>query len=856
MRKQNAYNPLLSRILGVLCASTVVSSCDDDVNLGKLDALIEVVEVVDFGDVQVGITAKHELKLKNAGSGAVQISSIKTSEGFSGSVHQFVVPMDPFTLRPNEETTLTITYQPFQESEEPNEVSFTLETAPEDAEVTVKLRGRGVRSGLIVDPNPIDFGTVLVGSTRDLQVTLTNALSSPVELFQVGLTQGSGDGRFELIEAPAGMLNAAGSLLPSGQTLEAGQSTTVTFRYTPGEIASEREDRGRWVVSNCEFSLCEQTIPLIGRNTDSALECQPSAVDFGAVNPGRSRTLPVVCTNVASDPITLTNWSLESSDSEYSAVSFDASVAELAPGASATIDVTFSPTQMTFDNSLMPQGTLLVEGISAGSAISPIRIPLTGVAGGPTIAVLPVRIQFGQTAINTSNTKRMLIQNLGFDDLVIDGVQVNDTDIFGTDIITPLTVAVGTSTIVHVTFTPDTETQYSDALIISSNDTATPMLTVPLDGEGLDLPPCAYTITPTSLSFGVVPLTQMQTQGVQIRNEGMNDCLVNDIEMFDNSASNPFSLVNGGQTGIFIPPGGTHDIPVEFAPTTPGGHNNTLTFYISDPRASNPTVDVFGVGEPLTQITCPTPVITPSGTAVSLSVNASALGANITGYDWQVVGGPMGGIGTPGQWNPAPPTAQTETFLPIIVGVYSIHVTAFDSNGGSAGCDTQVTAEGSGLRVAMTWNGSGDVDLHLNNSTTLPWFSSPNDCYYSNDTPIWDGASPIATGPNPELDIDNTSGLGPENISLDGITLGQTYTIGVHNYSSAAGRTVEIQVFCGQVTIPTQTFVSAPLNGTSSGNCSANDFWTVATVVFNTPSTCTITPVNTVTPSQDRCTAY
>lgn len=185
------------------------------------------------------------------------------------------------------------------------------------------------------------------------------------------------------------------------------------------------------------------------------------------------------------------------------------------------------------------------------------------------------------------------------------------------------------------------------------------------------------------------------------------------------------------------------------------------------------------------------------------------------------------------------------------MGVYTIQVTVTANGGQQASCTTNVTAIGHGLRVQLTWDGAGDVDLHLHNSNTgTPWFrSTPNDCFYADLQPIWDGASPAAQGGNPSLDFDNTTANGPENTRIDTTALNVPYTIAVHNYARAAGRVATVDVFCGGVTTPSQTFVSRPLQGTSSGDSSPNDFWKVAEVVFTSPTTCTITPINTYGPS-------
>ena len=233
----------------------------------------------------------------------------------------------------------------------------------------------------------------------------------------------------------------------------------------------------------------------------------------------------------------------------------------------------------------------------------------------------------------------------------------------------------------------------------------------------------------------------------------------------------------------------------------------------------------------------------PAGQAIDLSVMAMG----ITSMSWRVVSGPTGG-GATAEWAPSPPTAATESFTPYIVGDYEIEVTGTDARGAMVTCRFRVTALPHGMRVQLRWDGAGDVDLHVHDASATPWFASPGDCYYANTMASW-GAS---------LDIDNTSADGPENINLDEPVTGTAYTVAVHNYARAAGRRATIDIFCGETmtTVPTASFTSRALAGTAAGNCSANDFWTVARVTFTSPSTCTVTPIDTYRPSSAACTAF
>lgn len=78
-----------------------------------------------------------------------------------------------------------------------------------------------------------------------------------------------------------------------------------------------------------------------------------------------------------------------------------------------------------------------------------------------------------------------------------------------------------------------------------------------------------------------------------------------------------------------------------------------------------------------------------------------------------------------------------------------------------------------------------DIDLHFS-------WSNGSTCYYSNKTPVWGGSSATS----PKLDVDDTNGFGPENITIDSLPGSGTYRVYVHYYSDHGngGTTVSASV--------------------------------------------------------------
>jgi hypothetical protein len=180
-----------------------------------------------------------------------------------------------------------------------------------------------------------------------------------------------------------------------------------------------------------------------------------------------------------------------------------------------------------------------------------------------------------------------------------------------------------------------------------------------------------------------------------------------------------------------------------------------------------------------------------------------------TGWSWTVI--PPRNSGTSGPENPY--AANTRVYMDVS-GDYLISVTATDEKGSAVGCSWIVTAQGEGLRVELTWDTMGrvDVDLHLHRSgTTTDWCHQSDDCYYANCR-VYHGANwgyPRSPGdycgltvgecPNPRLDIDNIRLLAtPENINIDNPNPGDTFRIMVHMYSGDQITTrARVSIYCG-----------------------------------------------------------
>ncbi len=577
-------------------------ACDDG-GVVRVKGELDAPETVDFGDVQIGIIQPVTIDIKNVGSAVVTVEQIEQTS-FTGADYEFRLSETSFSLQAGQTKTLTLTFQAFEAMEQPIDASFRMvwSDAGTPASRTVAVRARGVDTGLEVMPNPIDFGKVLVGSSRTLDVTITNRLGVEVEVFtKVGsdgrpqIVNEGGMGRFELIDLPADL--TGGSLLPAGEKLAQNQSIMVKVRYTPDPSQVGRADMGRWTLSNCPNPLCDQRVSLLGEGTNAAIVCDPADLLFGQVNPGVTATQRTVCRNVATEAVTVLGWDRTAGTApEYTVVGYTGTPSNLGPNETFEVEAQFSPTVASVGTN--PAGRVTIHGRNpaANRNLDDVEIQLRGEAGGPDISVLPAAINFGMIALGTTGKRRVLVENTGYNQLTVTRIQgdVDGTGAYSVDR-SAFTVDPGDAQVLEVTFRPTAEGVVTSRVQIDSDDADESPFFVDVQGEGVDLPPCSYTVTPMAVNFGIVQVLRATSQGVRITNTGTNDCLVNDIEIAPGSSS-AFGLADGVETGIIVPPGGEKNVIVEYTPPMNGIDDGLMSFYISDPTNSNPEVMLHGVG--------------------------------------------------------------------------------------------------------------------------------------------------------------------------------------------------------------------------------------------------------------------
>jgi hypothetical protein len=211
-------------------------------------------------------------------------------------------------------------------------------------------------------------------------------------------------------------------------------------------------------------------------------------------------------------------------------LSVDVSSGTVPPGGSVTIPVRFNATELIGG---VYNGGLRVVTNDPASAV--VEIPATlSVTGFPAIAASPAMVDFGTVFVGVTSDLGVVISNPGSDVLDVTGVTISGD--YSTDL-TPFSLAAGGSRTLTVSFAPTTDGTRTGEIVLESNATGMPTLTVPLTGEGL-FPPIAG-VDPPSFETALSPAGS-KTKTLQLCNTGGSDLAWSaDVELFPNAAEAP-----------------------------------------------------------------------------------------------------------------------------------------------------------------------------------------------------------------------------------------------------------------------------------------------------------------------------
>ena len=241
-----------------------------------------------------------------------------------------------------------------------------------------KVIGFGRPTTAALTSSPTDFGSVAVGASGTATVTVTATRTVTISAISAS--------------APFGVTPPA---LPV--TLNNGGTLSVPVRFTPTAAGGAN--------GTLTFTTDSGAVPLNlhGTGTQAGLGATPTALAFGTVPTGATKTLSVSVTNTGTSAVTITGSTPPAAP--FTVTGLPANGSSLAAGASVAVTVSYAPTAVGNQT-----GSLVVAS-GAGS----VTVPLSGtaVAGASHLTILPSPVAFGQVAVGQTATQTFDIANTG-----------------------------------------------------------------------------------------------------------------------------------------------------------------------------------------------------------------------------------------------------------------------------------------------------------------------------------------------------------------------------------------------------------------------------------------------------------
>ena len=314
--------------------------------------------------------------------------------------------------------------------------------------------GTNKAASLSLNKSSLDFGNVLVGSSKSSALTLTNASASDgpsVTFSQVGTT-GVG---FSVTTASLPIV------------LTPGQSATITLTFAPKAAGSVNGALSITVAGASDPA----NVPLTGTGIAQAqLAVSPSALSFGTVAVGSSLN-KVATLSASNSDVTVTSVASSGQGYSVSGISLPVTVSA---GQSVSFTVTFAPQAAGAST-----GSI---SVSSNAPESPTSIALTGTGSssgsgagpGPAqLGVSPSSLSFGTVTVGSSLNKGGTL-SAGTSDVAVTSAAWSGQGYSVSGISFPVTVPAGKSVPFTVTFAPEAAGASTGSISFISNAANSP----------------------------------------------------------------------------------------------------------------------------------------------------------------------------------------------------------------------------------------------------------------------------------------------------------------------------------------------------------------------------------------------
>ncbi len=452
---------------------------------------------INYGTITVGSSSSAQtITVSNPGTGALSVTSVSIAGPNAADFTKSSDTCSGTSVAAGSSCTFRVTFTPGALGA--RSATVTVDTNAGSPTVALSGNGGGTPAASI-SPTSVNYGTVLAGtSSSPTTVTLTSNGTSDLTVSSVSVS-GANAGEFVLSSD-----NCTGTTLPAGNT--------CTFQVTFSPTSAGSKSATVTAVTNAG----NKTVSLSGTATAPAISVSPGSLSFGTVTVGSSSSpSTVTVTNTGTANLSVTGVSVSGTNaSDFALGSNGCTGATVAPGATCTFTVTFTP-----GAGGARSATVTITSNAGNQAVA-----LSGAGGVAAISVSPSSLNFGYVGVDPSDPQTVTVSNPGSADLsistlTISGAAAGDYTI-SADSCSGATVAPGGSCTFDVTLEATVAGTRAATITVAS---AAGNRTVSLTGIGdLVAPVSAFSTS----NNGIVLTTQSVTGTVTDDRSGVDTVTV------------------------------------------------------------------------------------------------------------------------------------------------------------------------------------------------------------------------------------------------------------------------------------------------------------------------------------------
>jgi hypothetical protein len=415
-----------------------------------------------------------DVTLTNRGTAAVSLLGMAIGENPEDFSLQLPAELTfPYSIPPGGQVIFAARYhpqlQPGDDYPYADTGTIRIQSTDKDApEYDLPCTGNGVQPVLLVQPNPVDFGSTRVLGTMPATLTITHTGSKPdpARITLLDLTDDNA-GNFEVQTKES-----------TPKVLNPGDTTKVTLSYTPQAISAG--DQGTFTIESEVASQEHMEVPLLGSSHAPQIELSTTALRFGTVSVGSNPSMTFKILSKGTDPLIIEKLELTQASSPKFELA-PAAVADPIPaGGEQEIKVTYVADDRGDDD-----GRILIQ--SDDPLTRTVFVDLSGRTPSPEAQLTPEHVSFQLAGLSTTQAIDIKVYNTGDEVLAVTGCQFTNQDgTFSLDVepsypaqVQPGTELAGPYAIYTLRFTPTGPTvDDTCTLVIATDDPKNPELTV------------------------------------------------------------------------------------------------------------------------------------------------------------------------------------------------------------------------------------------------------------------------------------------------------------------------------------------------------------------------------------------